>query len=325
MMVLFVLHGFLIRSRPHACFQSVISSSTVCTNLGSETRLENLFGNPLVRGLVLPLTLGVAIGLLPVRGRWAGIIAVGLAMLAIYWMMEGLPQFPPLAAKQKLGYLILAGMLIGLALGTKSLQFPVAVGAGLLAALWLGIGRLTGSGDIWPLVMAFAVAALAGTGIALLPREVPDSASETPFLVPASVLLSAASGAIISVLGAFIGMAQVLGGFAALAGGYLLICFAFLLLKRAVPDLFAGGAAFAAGFAVIAALLVTALFAANAQPLALIFASLTFGMPFVYGRWVARRAPDIRLLRPFIAGAVVAFPALLAVLAAYWGSGSTAS
>lgn len=290
--------------------------------------MDSLLANLLLKGVLIPFALGLCLGLLPICGRRVAAIAVGSAALVIYWLVEGLPPFPPLAVKQKLGYLFLAGGLIGLAgatlLGTKTRRFAVAIGASLIAVPWLGAARLA-SGDMGPLLLAFLIAALAGAGTALSMRTGRDLAPEAPFLVPAAMLLTAASGAVLSLLGAFIGMAQVLGAFAALAGGYLLVCITMLILKRPVPDLFAGGAGFAATFAVTAALLVTALLAPSADPLTLILATLTFGMPFAYEKWFAPRVPAIRLLRPFIAGTVIAIPAILAGLVAFIGSGETVS
>lgn len=285
--------------------------------------MSALLGNPMVVTAALPLVLGLLLGaatkLSAVRTSAVGVLLWGVVVLFLYWDTLGPPVFPPVAASQKLIFLGIAGIVIGLlagAPGGRRLGAPVAV-AIVAAFAWLGWRRLTGGAIDSVVGIAIVVTILAAVG-ALLLLGAPAAAGggvERPFLRPAAVLAMCFAGAIISVLGASIVVGQFLGSLAALTGGYCLFLYLATLAGRAGAG-WGGGVATLVLFAAATALLQTALLAPKANPAALLIAPLSLFSPLLVAGPLQSLLPGARPLRPLVAGLLTAIPAILAILAA---------
>lgn len=285
--------------------------------------MSALLGNPMIATAALPFALGVVFGLLlhvPVlRAPAIAVVLWGAAVMFLYWDTLGAPVFPPISASQKLVWIGLVGIVLGLVClaiasrGAVAWLVALAIGA---AFAWVGWRRLTG-GDVDAVVwVALAVLALAAIGalLTLTASQAPDVIR--PFLIPAAVLVVALAGAIISVLGASIVVGQFLGSVAALIGGYCLVGYVGALAGRGEGFGWNAGVAALMVFVAAAALLHTALLAPKANAVALLLASLPLSVPRLVAGPLGASVPGSRVLGPLVAGVLIAIPAILAVIVA---------
>lgn len=271
----------------------------------------------------LPLLLGIALALfarfaLPPASPvltlfWA------VLLLFFYWDTLGPPVMPPVAASQKLIYLAFAGIVIGLlperVLGRRT-SF-LAVIAFAVAFLWLGWRRLAGASPNLQMIAALAVGLLTLLGAAMLIAQQASRSppAEEPFLAPAAVLALSLSGAIVSVLGASIITGQLLGSLAALIGGWCLMQYLATLRGGAAAS-WSKGVEFLLLYAAATALIQVALLAPKTNPAALILSSLPPIVAVLVRGRLQNLLPGARLLRPLVAGILIAIPAMLAIVTA---------
>ncbi|QPC91727.1 hypothetical protein [Mesorhizobium sp. INR15] len=286
--------------------------------------MSAFLGNPMVTTAALPLLLGIAFALLVRLGAAkAPVLAVliaGAAVLFLYWDTVGAPAFPPIAASQKLVYLAAAGIIAGL-LAERRLDGPwagvFATIAIVAAFAWLGWRRIAAGPVDLPMAAALITGLLtvAGAGVLMAMRPEPSASAEQPFLAPAAVLSLSLAGAIISVLGASIVVGQLLGSLAALTGGWCL--FEYLAVLRGRPAIGWGkGVEFLFLFAAATALIQVALLAPKADPAALMLSPLPLFIAALSPGRLEGVLPGAALLRPLLAGLLIAVPAILAVLIA---------
>ncbi len=287
--------------------------------------MSALLGNPMIATAALPFVLGIVLGLLSqladLRSSLIAVLLWGAALLFLYWETLGGPVFPPLAASQKLIYLGMLGIALGLlaAVLFGGRSFALLVATALLAGfVWLGWRRLTG-GEL-DLVVAVAIVAtlLAALGAFSLVslRIDPGADAQLPFVAPAAILALALAGALISVLGASIVVGQFLGSIAALVGGYCLVGYVVVLTGRAATIGWGRGVEAVLLLTACSALLQTALLAPKANPVALLLAPLPLFMPRLLAGPLKSLLPGARPLRPLVTGLLIAVPAILAVLIA---------
>lgn len=180
--------------------------------------------HPAVQSGVLPLVLAcVVTGLLRFRGfklrgrpGTAG-LAVSLAFLASAWLIVGLTLGGPLSATQKLVWLVVAGITLGLssevlAVRPATLRL-VAMGLLLAAALWLAWPQLERNQLDWPV----AVFVLGCTAL-LYPLATPVA---RPAHESASMLMAAAGTAGIAVVSGSLLIAQLATALAMANVGFL--------------------------------------------------------------------------------------------------------
>ncbi|ESX14760.1 hypothetical protein NKJ16_02290 [Mesorhizobium sp. M0179] len=284
--------------------------------------MSALLGNPMVTTAALPLVLGMAMALLArfaLPGSSPALSLIWAALLLFfYWDTLGPPVVPPVAASQKLIYLAVAGILIGL-LPERLLSTPgVLVAAALAAALlWLGWRRLAG-GSLDPQMIAALVTGLlviVGVAMLLSLKALPSPLVEDPFLAPAAMLAMCLAGAIISVLGASIVTGQLLGSLAALAGGWCLVQY-IAVLRGGTAAAWSKGAELILVYAAATVLIQMALLAPKANPVALVLSPLPLIVAALVPGPLRRLVPGIRPLRPLVAGLLIAMPAMLAILTA---------
>ncbi|ESZ50908.1 hypothetical protein X730_08645 [Mesorhizobium sp. L103C565B0] len=276
----------------------------------------------MVTTAALPLVLGMAMALLArfaLPGSSPALSLIWAALLLFfYWDTLGPPVVPPVAASQKLIYLAVAGILIGL-LPERLLSTPgVLVAAALAAALlWLGWRRLAGGSLDPQMIAALVTGLLAIVGVAMLLslKALPSPPVEDPFLAPAAMLAMCLAGAIISVLGASIVTGQLLGSLAALAGGWCLVQY-IAVLRGGTAAAWSKGAELIVVYAAATVLIQMALLAPKANPVALVLSPLPLIVAALVPAPLRRLVPGIRPLRPLVAGLLIAIPAMLAILTA---------
>lgn len=271
-----------------------------------------------------PFVLGVAVALaaLMVPNRRGLLLAllVPLAAVAIHLMLEGVPTFPPVSAKQKMPIILFAAALLFGILAFTRQQPGRVTGTVLMATIlaastwWLGKTVLPANPVKSGVVLAiFAVAACA---IGLSTAVSAGTRQGQPSALPTALLSVAAAAAITAAFGAFVGMAQINGALAAFVGGWLLV--AYIRFLRGDDDALVlqgyEGVAFA--FVISIHVIMTALFSPKAAPAALVMATLPLAVAaFILVQGITlERFP--RALRPIAAGIVTALPAILAVVIA---------
>jgi hypothetical protein len=265
----------------------------------------------LLHTIVWPFGLGIVLAIvISLRGNSAGIhVFIATAMMvAIYALLEGFPSFPPVAAKQKLGFLIAA---IAAAVSAAS-RFRLDrrfVTIAVLAAgfAWLGLNKLSGA-SAWPLVPPM----LAPVAAAALASRSLETRADELFLWPASLLAFAIGASLLSLFGVFVGFAQDMGAMAAWLGGFMLSQFGLVAIGRKANTL-PPAVLQAVLLSLVSMSFMVALFAPDVSLLAFAILSLTLLVP--------RFAPGLRGLsaigRPFAFGFLAAVPAVAAILIAF--------
>ena len=282
----------------------------------------------LLTTVLLPLVLGVVIAL-PGTGSTKNLaltallipIAAAIASVAI----EGLPAFPPVAAKQKLPVLLLGGGIIFAVLAVvlkKPLQRRVAALVSVLSlavpAWWLGRNVLLANPTkAATLAVVLVIVALEMLVVASSRSRKPAAAAA----LPAALIATAIGTALTAIMGGYIGMAQMNGALAALFGGWLLVRYIAYLRGNDDAFLLQGMAAFSFTWTAAAAVAMTVLFAPSASPVALVLCVLPTAV-FVALNWRrAEFAHQPRALRPLISGGLAALPAIIAILMAVLNEG----
>lgn len=268
----------------------------------------------MVRGVAAPFVAGLAIALLG-RGRshapvWLA-AALGLGLLTGWLWLEGLPHFPPPAAKAKLPYLIAAAL--GLALVGESLwarpAAPAVAGAGAVAALvWLAWRPLQAGPD-GALLLRLALVA-AGT---LLVFEGTRRAAARDGALGAAIPLATTGAGLggVALLGASATLGLFAGSVAAAAGGIATGLYAAQLVGRTT----AGGASLAwVGAAALGGLVaVLALFTPKVSVAALAVLALGPWAGETLRGWAPGTGAAVRALRPVLLTLGCALPPLAAV------------
>jgi hypothetical protein len=279
----------------------------------------------MVTTAALPLLLGIALALLVRFARLGAlpIATLSWAALVLFFYLDtlGAPVLPPIAASQKLVYLAVAGIAIGLLPG----RMLSGRAAGLLPAaavvaafLWLGWRRVEAGPLDLQMIAACIVGLLVAVGATVLVslRDTPSPSAEQQFLVPAAVLAMSIAGAIVSVLGASIVTGQLLGSLAALIGGWCLVEYLAVLGGRTAGPGWSKGVGFLTFYATGTVLIQVALLAPKVNPAALALSPLPPMVAALARGPLQSLLPGARPLRPLVAGLLIAIPAMLAVLAA---------
>ena len=288
--------------------------------------MNALLANPVALTILPALAAGVLLGLLAwVSGGNRVTMAVGwgLGVLFIYWLLEGVPPFPPVAAKQKLGYLLAVGSVVGLVFSFINVPrwvfFFKSIAMALLALGWLGWAKFGDADNVWTVVLAVLVTMLIGRGsLYQLPLavEAADASHEHPFIAPAALMTTAIAGAIVATTGLFLGMGQILGALAALLGGALAVGYLALLIRGHGVLLMPKGSVPVVAYAVLCGAVLTALLGPSVNAPALLILATGPILTALLAPRIAAAMPNIPLLRPILAGAVIAIPAIIASLIA---------
>ena len=282
---------------------------------------------PLVAGLLAPGILRL-VGGAEVGGRWAA-AGPGLAFLAIFLLIIGWPGFPPNAAVGKLGWGVMAGLVVALLLDLR----PRTHGVRQLAGL--GLLLLVGAWILSPLVKTLALGdalrlAVLGIVVALIwPRLAPaadasrresgrvgsDGSDDSPVLPATLVLMAALAVGGVALVGASASLAQLGFALAASIGGLLLWNWPQSRHHYGVAALWAGGGT-------LLLLIIILVFFTQSRAEALLAA-----VPLFFVDRLSRACPLPanafgRALAPVVTGVLALVPALAAIGLAYLLSGA---
>lgn len=184
------------------------------------------FSHPAVQTGLVPLVLGFVLtgGVRFANGSQHGPqvapAGVGLAFLATYFVIMGVPPIPPVQAVQKLAYAVAGGLVVGFLLDFGKLPaafrwvlFPIGTAAVLYWIAW----RKLQAPDIW--MILGAVALWLSTIISMWRLEAGREARLNPSV---KLLIAALGMAAVAVVGHTAALAQLAFALAAAIAGYML-------------------------------------------------------------------------------------------------------
>ena len=271
--------------------------------------------NPLFQSATLPFAAGLLlVGVLrllggPARGPAWAVVGAAAALALAYFVIFGLPPFPPRASSHKMPYLIGAGTLLAAAAG---LLRPAGARAAILVLVWIGLGvawlaeSKLRSGDILPALLVLAAALAAGAGFVRSAGAAVDSA--------AIVLVASLGLAGIAFLSRSASIAQGAGALAAACGAYL--------IWNWPKPRFAFGAAGVLGLAVPAILIAAQMgLYTRAEPISLALLVLTPFAALPLSRLELAPERHRTALRPLLAGTLGAIPVAAALTVTYVAKG----
>jgi hypothetical protein len=266
--------------------------------------LDRIVADPLLVGAAVPLIVGLVVAAVAhvAVGRRGGLAMLGAlaAFLLVFALIEGLPPFSAVTAKQKLFWLACIGGGAGLVAGVtgrgSTLERALLVLLPAAGLLWLGERQWLRGPDT-----GFVVASLAlwlGAAAILLRLRATGPAVHG-FAGGVQLAVAAIGLALIALIGASASLATLAGALAAGLGGVLLVDYlAFLVAGRTSGLGAVGRLGVAAPLLFVAAILVLfgdgiSLFAIAA--LALVFLSGRIPLRFgIGGMRLARAAEPVR-------------------------------
>lgn len=276
--------------------------------------------HPAIQSGVLPLAIAILLtgairlALGAGRGPQAAGAAVGIAFLAGYAAVRGLPAWPPVQAIEKLAYLAAAALAVGLLLdllraGATAVRI-IGVIALVAAIAWVFEAQVRQADP-----KALIYPALLAAGGALALWRVAGQRAQG--VAPAVTVIVAALGlAGVALVSASLSIAQLAGALAAAVGGFALWSWPVARFPFAASGVCAALIPLIA-LAALATLLTKAPAWALAPLLLVFFADLLSRLPAGSGRW--REA-----LQPVYLAILAALPAALAVGLAMLAAGGGA-
>ncbi len=262
---------------------------------------------PLVLSFVLTGVIRVAMG--QSNGRIFAVSAVGATYFITYIALFGWPPFPPVASGQKIAYLALFGLVIGIMLELR----PEARSFHRLAAIvwpgvvvgWLGWRQLTNPST--DLLMVSGILWLAGIFVSLQLFRNRGPTPESSIVV----LVAAIGASLVALFGASGSVSQQFGVVAAAIGG-------FILWNWPTPR-FSFGALGAVGVGgMLTALATQTVLFTDASKTALAITLFVFLTPLLADRFPFAERPA---LVTATLGIVAAIPAILASVVAFITTG----
>ena len=296
--------------------------------------MNGLLQDPAVQGGVIPFALGLALTVVlrfgggAAQGARFAPLALGLAFLAAYWVLEGIAPFPPVASKQKIFYLAILAVAAGLALeatgASRKATVAVAIAFPLIALLWLAQRPLFGAPTlalIVKLAILYAASLLVFWRLDAASRAGHGARDDTAHTEPAAglrapsmLLVSAFAAGIISLFGAFIGLAQLSIATGAILGGYMLVNY-LLSVRAGTAFPFGPIGVIGVGGAWLVCVYVMTLYGQSVNKGVLAGLLLGFLLDPIARRARVGRATAARVLNPLFYGAIVAIPAVIAAAA----------
>jgi hypothetical protein len=289
--------------------------------------MEGFWQSPEVQGGVIPfataLVLALAIRLAGGQtwGPRLAILGAALGFLAAYWLLESV-TWPAVSAKQKVFWLaalaVLLGVLLEVAGGRRAGTLVVAHLFPLVALLWLAWRQIERgpSSELLIALVALYVASLVVVWMldSAMSSHDHDARHGGGHVNAAALLLLAgfAAGAI-SLFGAEIGMAQLSVAIGAVMGGVLLPSY-LLYLARGEALKFGPIGIVGVGGAWLTCVYVMVLYGSSVSFPALAVLLLTFLLNIAARRIRVGESAAARLLEPVLYGAIVAIPAVAAVV-----------
>ncbi len=295
--------------------------------------MNELMQDPGIQAAVLPFIVAfvlVAVIRLGGGADWGArfaTLALCAAILVAYWLLEGLPPFPPVASKQKLFYLALLAIALGLILdagvaGRTAIKSAAAFYP-LVAVLWLGQPKIMNSLSVELVLLLLFLWVGAVVSLWLLEYatqtghlRVNEAAAKGGLNAPTLLMLAAFASAIISFLGAFIGLAQISVAIGASLAAYMVLNYLiFVVTGRSLY--FGAMGVVGIGGTWIAGVYVMALFGGKVNTVALAILVVVFIADLFARRLRVGGGVGARVIEPIVYGVVVAIPALVAAVVAY--------
>jgi len=283
--------------------------------------------SPEVQGGIIPFTAALLLCLAvrlaggSERGPRLAVIAVPLGFILAYILLEPV-AWPAVASKQKVIYIAVLALVIGAAAAVRNAGRGMALaGAGAFAAaslIWLAIRGLSAGpsfGDLATLVILLAVSVFLVWRLLAAESPVLDDPEDMRGSIhaPAMLLLLSFAAGLISLAGAFIGMAQLAIALGAVLGAFLLISYvSYFRSGRALR--FGQIGALGAGGAWLACLYVMVLFAGAVSRPALAILLLVLIADPLARKIRFSQGTAARIVEPVLYGAIVAVPAVAAVV-----------
>lgn len=277
--------------------------------------------NPLVQTALLPLlvTAAAAVALRlaggPGRGPLLVGAAIGIGFLVAYAVITGMPPFPPRSSSHKLAYIVLLGLILGIA--WSLLRIPRATNiitifvATAACVAWLAQPKLWAAEltTLLPVAILWATGALAMLRLSATRSDTPDGAM--------MLVLAAMGMAAVAIFGRSASMTQFAGALAAAAGGFVLCAWFMPSFRLGQAGTYGGG------IALLSIATILALYT-KSSPLALAMLILVFFLDSVVDRLPATSGALGRILRPVWMGALALMPVGAAAGIAYLMSSGSA-
>jgi hypothetical protein len=269
-----------------------------------------MFIEIILNTVLVPLVLGIVLyGVARASGRFDPVIAIvaGAILLAIFVLLEGWPQLPPISSKPKVAVLMVGFTLASvLAAIWRVNRFALVSGLLVAGLAWIGWNRLQDPAML-PRFVALLVPIFIGGWMFHKP-EIQDQAGLT---WPVTLIAFGIGGAVVSLTGAYIGFAQMMGAVTALVGGFALVAYVMLLFRPAAQQTHLPRVALQVIFmGMMAVLIAIGLFAPEVSVIAIAILGLTMLAPLFQSRLDAFRPA----LRPILIGVVAAIPTLGAIV-----------
>ncbi len=290
--------------------------------------MERLLQDPIVLGIVVPFVVSfvlsavLRLALGPIMGPRYAVAAVGLAFLMTYWVVLGIPMFPPQASIQKVFYLAglawVVGLIIDVTRTERAMGHLLSYVFPLMALLWLGWRLITGgasAGDVTAMIVLYAAAILVFWRVAATARSADVETDSRHALSPVIlVMVAALASGLIALNGASASLAQLALALSLAAGGHLLWHY-IAYMRQGPPFIFGATGAFGAAGILLVLIDVMTLFVGRVSRWALLIVALVFVADVVVRR-IAFEGSWARWLNPVLYGALVALPAIAAVAVA---------
>jgi hypothetical protein len=278
--------------------------------------------SPFLAALVLTLLLRLILG--AGRTRYLPVSGIGVGFLLAYALAVGIPALLPHASTQKIFYIVLIGLVLGIAIdaagATRRAGHAVAFLLPAAALAWIAQRRFAGlTLEGWAILAALLVASvLVYWRLAASTRGRDEAGQTSVALAPAIMLLiTGASLGALALIAASASLAQFAFALAAAAGGHLLVEYVAHVLGFRVGAFGAAGA-FGAGGALLAIVYVMGLFTSGLSPISLLLVLCVYLAQAPARALALRVGSDAtvlgRAVQPVLFGLVVAVPAVLAVL-----------
>ena len=290
--------------------------------------MDDLLQDPTVQVGLLPFAVAFVL-VVAVRfggGGWVGprfaVLGPCIALLAAYWVLEGLPPLPPVGSMQKLPYLFVLAVVAGFALDAAGAGRTAVRGVAVLfvsiAVLWLAQRKLFAGPDI-SFILRLLVLWVAGVVLLWLLEFAAhtstlrgeSAAAKGGLHAPALLMVTAFATAAVAFFGAFSGMALLTVAIGAALGAFVLVAY-LLFVASGRTMAFGAMGVIGLGGAWISGIYVAALYGGNVDKVALAVLAAIFVADLFARRVRLGAGVGARIVEPLLYGAIIILPAVVA-------------
>ena len=290
--------------------------------------MDDLLQNPAVQVGLLPFAVALVLVIVIRFGGGARLgsrfAALGpcIALLTAYWILEGQPPFPPVGSMQKLPYLVVLAVIVGVVLDAAGAGRTAVRGTAVLfvtvAILWIAQRKLLAGPDV-AFILRVLVLWIAGVVVLWLLEHAAQTATlrgenaEAKGGLHASALLMVAAFATAAVcfFGGFSGMALVTAPLGAALGAFVLVAY-LLFVAGGRTMAFGAMGVIGLGGAWMSGIYVAALFGGDVDKAALAVVAAIIIADLFARRIRLGDGVGARIAEPLLYGAIIILPALAA-------------